>query len=132
MLPTLFSAAFCKILNSKTAMRSVRYPIACATAAAGLLHDRPRCFFGRPRDESSPRVVAAVVVFRHGAREPTVELSDREAPPPSFPTIAAAPTHALAVEAVGGHRWDRPPAAPRNRSNRACPPPSTFHLPHPN
>ena len=81
-------------------------PLAGASAGFCAGEPQPRCFFSREAPKP-PSVVAAAVVFRHGARAPVFQLPDCETPAPHYPTITSAPAHARAVDVVGGHKWNR-------------------------
>lgn len=85
-------------------------------AASALLLLRPRrrtteCsqVAASGRGEKSPRIVSAILLFRHGARSPIFRLPsaqpDSEEPDHEFVTASATPAHAVKVTTKGGQQW---------------------------
>ena len=52
----------------------------------------------------APRVFAAVVIFRHGARAPVFRLTDADSSPPvRYETVSSAPEHSPKVHIIDAH-----------------------------
>ena len=89
-------------------MRSLRHTRVLASAVPGvvaLAHNNARAAAAEP----APKVVGAVVVFRHGARSAIFALPD--GPSAEYETITAPPPHATSVKVNNGktcHRYAAP------------------------
>ena len=85
------------------AMRNLALPV--AAAAASVLSRAA----SNSASEEQPSVVAAIVVFRHGARAPVFKLSDASPGEAPYETLTTAPAHALPVELNGGRMYAKWP-----------------------